>query len=108
MTKPERTPGPWNWHPNYGHPGQLKGAFIDTTKANIAQVVSVGCCADGASSQEQCEANAAFIILACNAHDELVTALREMIQYTDGLTLPRSLVDARRKARAVLAKVEGK
>lgn len=108
--KPERTPGTWKWHPNYGHAGPLKGAFIDTDRSNIAQVVSIGCAADGSSSQEQCEANAAFIVLACNAHDELVAALRDLLvitkSYRDSLKWTETQVE--REARAVLAKVEGK
>ena len=56
----------------------------------------------GPSAEES--ANAAFIVRACNAHDELVAALRELLwteQFDDDD--PR-LIAARLQSRAALAK----
>jgi hypothetical protein len=33
--------------------------------------------------EEECEANAAFIVRACNAHDDLVAALKSALAYVD-------------------------
>lgn len=48
------------------------------------------------------KANAAFIVRACNAHDELVAAL-ELIDHPNAV---RTIEDAKRVARAALAKVQ--
>jgi hypothetical protein len=55
------------------------------------------------------EANAAFIVRACNAHDALVAALRELIDDADnsGVTAHfkgRGFDESIEKARAALAK----
>ena len=36
-------------------------------------------------SQDEAEANAAFIVRACNAHDDLVKALKNLLDYADGM-----------------------
>jgi hypothetical protein len=62
--------------------------------------------ADG--TPEEVAANAAFIVRACNAHDELATALREVVNATACLIADkRTLAEQTclEAARAALAKV---
>lgn len=73
------TPGPWKWFTNHICSGPLKGAFIDAqgpVPARIADVLSHG----GVGSQEACEANAAFIVRACNSHEELLAACKAVVE----------------------------
>lgn len=56
-----------------------------------------------------CEANAAFIVRACNAHDDLVTALQLFVEYDskghdDGVEMMLLYADAINAAKAALAK----
>lgn len=43
---------------------------------------------NGFPSRDQAEANAAFIVRACNAHYALVEALRELIEQLEGIGIP--------------------
>ncbi len=72
----EATARPWRWMENPYAVGPLKGAHIrDVARTvTIADVLSRGGIGQGA-----CEANAALIVKAVNAHDKLVEAL-ELIQ----------------------------
>ncbi len=54
------------------------------------------------------QANAAFIVKACNSHDKLVEALREMLAKFPATTGGTGQVDAREQARIVLNQLEGK
>ena len=49
------------------------------------------------------EANSEFIVRACNAHDELVAALQNILTWDDG-SLPGDILD---EAQRVLAKARG-
>ena len=67
----EATPGPWRWFPNQLAVGPLKGAHI----ADVARTTSIAdVLSRGGVGQERCEANAALIVKAVNAHDKLVAA----------------------------------
>lgn len=58
-----------------------------------------------------CEANAAFIVTACNAHEELLAALGGLVNNAGLTWLPgykEELDTAMRQARAAIAKAEGK
>ena len=53
--------------------------------------------------------HAAFIVKACNSHEELVEALRALVIESGGKAIPNSsLTVARNKALAALSKVEGR
>lgn len=88
------TPGPWYV--------SADGHIRDN--ANMEPIGTVDGRAAGADGDEYTDrgvANAAFIVRACNAHDELVAALRGIVDFAD---LPWD--DARLlAARAALAKV---
>lgn len=54
------------------------------------------------------EANAAFIVKACNSHDQLVEAVKAFVKYdagdhNDGVTMMLDYEDARTKCIAALA-----
>jgi hypothetical protein len=89
----QHTPTPWQ---------------VDASKHSVSIVADRFCVAQTATAQTgnvaPAEANAAFIVRACNAHDELVAALRELLwteQFDDDD--PR-LIAARLQSRAALAK----
>ena len=66
MSNEARTPGPW----------ELEGCEISAVKDN-AHILTWSACK---------RANAEFIVKACNAHDELVEALREIKKKLKGLS----------------------
>jgi hypothetical protein len=62
-------------------------------------------------SKEEMLANRDFIIKACNAHDELVAAVKAFLAYdaddhSDGVGVMLNYNDALVKAKAAIAKVE--
>lgn len=80
----ERTPSPWTFDEHGGTfyvfgPGQAMVADGNLDDDYLARIRGVG---RRASVEEQ-RANAAFIVEACNAHDDLVEILRAAMLYTD-------------------------
>lgn len=97
----EHTPTPWTFD------GTYVVAKFGPTVADCAKSPSMG--------WGERRANADFIIKACNAHDELVKALRDILEvnkdFRDGL--PQSwdgdpLQDACDAAQGLLSRVEGR
>ena len=98
----KHTPGPW-------HVGEVEEIDPEDSQENGINIMSaegyyiagvIGGFSDGVQ-----EANAAFIVRACNAHDELVAALRAYVENDDigaRLRSQRFL-----NARAALAKARG-
>ncbi len=86
--QPQHSPLPWKWYVNYHCPGKLKGAYVDSTTARVADVRSLGVSLDGEGSQEICESNAKLIVRAVNHADRLAECLERC----------RDLVIAYRKA----------
>ena len=64
----QHTPPPWRSHPYSSVVGCPITAQPDPTKDTINITATIG-------EQEQAEPNAAFIVHACNAHEELVAVL---------------------------------
>lgn len=108
--KAQHTPGPW--HVYYG------GNFTKVAPSEYDDMVKktnyLGgaiCCMDdwdGTSHTSDAgrlnaEANAEFIVRACNAHYLLVAALEGILLWDDG-NLPGDVMDA---ARVALAKAKG-
>ena len=96
-----RTPGPWK--PLSGY--QLRGKYAGCI--GIAHVDGYGQSGQpfvllppGAHDIQ--EANAHFIVRACNAHDDLVGTLREIMNCSG----PTGIRTARALARIALAKIE--
>ena len=63
-------------------------------------------------NSEKGKANAAFIVTACNAHDELVATLEDMVAETCDYMYINNLGDPEKqhniiRARAILAKAKG-
>lgn len=65
LPKTERTPGPWKQHP----------VFFTSVYADDKQVAITGGATVDIKNVHEREANAAFIVKACNNHDELIKAL---------------------------------
>lgn len=56
---------------------------------------------------DEIEANIDFIVTACNAHEDLVAALRELVTHNDHQTGAAFNYKASEKAWAAIAKAEG-
>lgn len=98
QTKTQRTPGPWKFHKGRGidprfHVQTEGGYQIAETPKN-----GVSCGHEAVN-----EANATFIVKACNAHDELVRVLREMVAWEPGMS---TCANPYIVARALLARLE--
>ena len=69
----ERTPGPWKWHWRTNENGKPEcGIFAEPRDGHA---YSVARCPQY-QSRKKWEADAAFIVKACNAHEQLVGALQ--------------------------------
>lgn len=98
----QRTPTPW----------RLSEQYSLTVEYKIGDYVATMC-----GLRDKAEANAAFIVRACNAHDELVAALEGTIDCLtvheldcarDGLkNAERAARDALSAVRAAIAKAKG-
>lgn len=78
MTNSGRTAGPWHTE-RFGE----NTIYISAKKIHIAGMVRYGSEPLGKDGYEQ--ANAEFIVLACNSHDDLVAALRKAIIMLEGV-----------------------
>ena len=68
------TKGPWEVA--HYEDGILEGVnFIRSTVNNYSVCILI----NGGTSPEETEANAAFIVRACNSHDELIEVLKDAI-----------------------------
>jgi hypothetical protein len=65
------------------------------------------CTSHGPRSDEEKIANAEFIALACNAHDELLAALEDMLHRFGHLDTDAGKREACESARAAIALAEG-
>jgi len=96
----KHTPGPWEDCPDFYNGGDH---YIWPVGANGVQIATV-------HDNSQVDANAAFIVRACNAHEELVEALRELIDQLEGIGIPdwhgAEGLDLS-QARAAIKKAEG-
>ena len=70
-TTTKRTPGPWLLDGDHGY-GNLNGTRIRDEKRGYVLSVAIG-----DVPELNAPANAEFIVRACNAHDDLVAALKE-------------------------------
>jgi len=102
MSAAKHTPGPWHIAA-YGD--SLRQTIVRGSKAiaNIVAPHSHGDDKDRVPSQDEAQANAAFIVAACNAHDELVAALTRI--WLDARYESVSAIEE--IARAALAKARG-
>jgi hypothetical protein len=79
MSETKHTPTPWKSFVNLRCATPLKGCYINACGENAARIADVlSQC--GVGTQEECEANAAFIVRAVNSHDALVEALESLIR----------------------------
>ena len=97
MTKAKRTPGPWI-HINPGQGNLIRDSH--------------GVCIAGDGTAIRSPANAAFIVRACNVHEELLAALQNVLEWAKGSrgsknTNPYGVPEVE-AALKVLAKLQGR
>lgn len=99
MTK--HTPGPWKV-------SKLDGRTINgKAYRNRAGNLVTPAIASIKERTGETEANAAFIVQACNCHDELVAALKMLIRFIpDGWPMPLGYSQVVAQAETALAKAE--
>jgi len=109
--KAKRTPGPYRYRDSFSEGEPIGFVLLSRDNEAIADILYL--CPEGSEGQRdeaEAEANAAFIVRACNVHDELVEALEASVDHghpKSGLEPGRGVVckvcDA---SRAALAKAE--
>jgi hypothetical protein len=97
------TPTPYSMRSNFDT------MIRDSQDNQLAFVTYVKTVTGGRRNHEDVLDNAEFIVSACNAHDELVAAIKAVIKYdesddADGVAMMLNYVDALDKCRAALAK----
>jgi len=110
MSTPTHTPGPWV--NDEGLHNMMEFRIYSPTGRVIARLQDFTTFREDV---EEAEANAAFIVRACNAHEELVKALETLLERANGLDQSAthdglSNCNAITKARIAIAKAkaEGK
>jgi hypothetical protein len=73
------TPTPWLYEITSDHAPAF--IYVENSDNDLAGIAIADCKAVDLTYAE-CDANAAFIVRACNAHDELVAALEQSKEYT--------------------------
>lgn len=102
MSADNHTPLPWSTN-DHGTPNNIDIICDDGCIANVSRWSN--CIADRHSENQ---ANAAYIVRACNAHDELVSVLHAGIALVNDPDAGEDEARAfERLARAALAKVQG-
>ena len=97
----ERTPGPWIVMGRAN--GYIRRMDAPHGELAVARVMT-------GRSKEEFACNAAFIVLACNAHDELVAALERTahaLELAYSKKPLRDMAETLAEANAILAKVKG-
>lgn len=104
------TPGPWR----IGQQGFDNGGFPETVivaDAAGGKVVAPCVCLHFEHYPEMREANAGFIVRACNAHYDLLAACEALVSWADGdtaeVTDGNPLDDAIESAMFAIAKAKG-
>ena len=104
----KHTPGPWEIC-KHGTPEAFPQYGVYAEGNQNDHVIVKG------DNQENAEANAAFIVRACNSHYEMLEALKQYIRYMDANGMPVGDDDIRilipselaRNARQAIEKAEG-
>lgn len=109
MPDTKHTPTPWEWLRDDRCTSKLKGCVVHAGSAIVAEVLAKAMI----NSQSKSEANAEFIVRACNSHDALVDALKKMVIWHDSIhswtrphaPLPRlEAITAAREALVLVAR----
>ncbi len=99
----KHTPTPWKYHETFTA-GEPQGFVISAGALNICQLFT-------GDNQADEEADAAFIVRACNAHDEMVAALSDAYSHVtllgSGQTPPLSNSEMCHLLGTALAKAKG-
>ena len=77
MTENKHTPGPWSWNTDYNE-DNVFSVWVEAP--DVTHKTTNICVADCSWVEllEEAEANAEFIVRACNTHDELLAALEDV------------------------------
>lgn len=94
----QHTATPWKSRVTYSN-GEPDGACVYSGARHVAD------CMDGLN-QDECEANAAFIVRACNAHEELVTFAHNVLASLEENGAEANLGNIVEDARALLARIQ--
>lgn len=100
----EHTPGPWRMADDYDEKDISIGVRANGFPFEYQPARA------GGHDQKEAEANAAFIVKACNSFDELVSALQDCLAALDNQAVVNggeAYPAARSIARAALARAEG-
>lgn len=101
-TKAKHTPVPWS----INHDIHAKSICRDEPFTDIA--VCFGSEGQRSTpSSDEGDSNAEFIVLACNAHEDVVKALEAFFEWYDKPSVDGELVLASELLRAALAKARG-
>lgn len=114
MNEPKHTPPPWKTLHEAGNNGfanTIAGDFTDLPTGERAQYTIGHLGRIGEKVSDVDEANAAFIVRACNAHDELIAALQDFVNGASSNDITsdhdETFANLMRNSREVLAKVKG-
>jgi hypothetical protein len=103
MSNAKHTPTPW-WVAQSAGPGILAVDAIDPADGNLFAVCEIFGINDMREHSPEAEANAAFIVRACNCHNQLVAALKALYDAVDSSV--ELTPEIMRQARAALAAAE--
>ncbi len=98
MTHTQRTETPWVLYQNESEFGRYE---LHANRTPSLFGVLIGCAEDGLTTEGEDKANAAFIVKACNCHDELL-AFAEYYLDSESTT-----AECDRRAHALIKKVRG-
>jgi len=99
----KHTPIPWDWTGATIH----TKSGVDDPALRIARVFDESH-TDAVKNHEEANANAAFIVQACNAHDELLAACEDFVYAIEGYEKRTGIIQFHPsvdKARAAIAKI---
>lgn len=102
----QHTPGPWTRTPEERFKHDSSAGIKGPNGNYLAAALDF----NRTDRDEEVEANAEFIVRACNAHDELLAALEDIIETPVGHTTAdcaKDLAACIRIARAAIAKAKG-
>lgn len=98
----QHTPTPWFFQQAVTEPRYFIARKTDVSPSGMEGIAGLY-----KGGDEEAKANAAFIILACNAHDLLLAAAKEGLAWIDKNTKGIA-IDSKDLLRLAIAKSEGK
>jgi hypothetical protein len=111
MSSTNHTPGPWRNAPWTCHAAVSILADTGDTRAGQPWPTLIADCAPIDGYSASAEPNARFIVRACNAHEDLLAALRQLLADVEergfeNVSIEHPTVKGVQMARAAIAKAE--